>query len=71
MESFIFIKGKKEKDKMEIKEEIFKIFFEDLEKDENFPKYLIQNLKELLKNGDLDLKKKLVEIIKEVVENVR
>ena len=56
---------------MEIKEEIFKIFFEDLEKDESFPKNLIQNLKELLKNGDLDSKKKLVEIIKEVVENVR
>lgn len=51
-------------DKKSLNEEIFEIFFEKLEKDAEFPKTIINSLKELLSKEQAISKSKLSKIIR-------
>lgn len=52
-------------------EEIFEEFFKELEEDEKFPDKIIEELKELWKNGAITSKERIFEVIKGGCEDVR
>jgi len=54
---------------MNIQDEIFKEFFNNLEKDENIPEKLINGLKKLKEQGNIKSQKKILELIKSLDKN--
>lgn len=55
---------------MEISEEIFKEFLKELEKDKEFPKLIIEELKNLWKSEEVISKEKILGAIKRGCEDV-
>jgi len=54
---------------MNIQDEIFEEFFNNLEKDENIPEKLINGLKNLKEQGNIKSQKKILELIKSLDKN--
>jgi len=55
---------------MGIQEEIFGVFFKKLEEDEKFPNSILEELKILWENGEIESQEKILEAIKRGCENV-
>jgi len=54
---------------MNIQDEIFEEFFNNLEKDKNIPEKLINGLKKLKEQGNIKSQKKILELIKSLDKN--
>lgn len=55
---------------MGIKEDIFEDFFRKLAEDEEIPDSIVNELKELWKNGEIVSQEKILEVIEKGYENV-